>query len=929
MPTLPRTIRLKLSLIALLVAAAIVAGLVRPNLQVKSQAFLSSIGPSSCSASQSFDGTLFGLTANSLLVNFNPGAPGTILSTRQIIGLTGSENIVAIDSRPATGQLVALSDAGRIYTVDPASGQATLVGTGALGATLAGTRFGFDFNPTVDRIRLTSNTGQDLRLNPNTGVLAATDATLAYAATDPNASATPSVVSIAYSNSFAGATSTTLYGIDSNTDTLVTQGSVNSAPVSPNTGQLFTVGALGVNTTNLVGFDILPGTNAAFASLTTDGSASSTLYAINLTTGAAQAIGAIGGGLPLLDLAAATSAENIFAITSTNMLLRFTSGTPNLISSACAVTGLTGAESLVAIDTRPATGQLFALTDAGRVYTINASTCAAMQVGTAALTPALSGTNFDLDFNPTVDRIRLVANTGQDLRLNPITGTVAAIDGTLAYSAGDPNAGAQPNITGAAYTNNFVGATSTVLYGIDATLNTLVTQGTSGPPPVSPNSGQLFTVGALGVDPGNDIGFDISTATGAAFASFNIAGNTTAGLYAINLATGAATLIGPIGTSSAAMGTIRDIAIEFSNTATTPPSNVFAVTASGKLISFGAGTPGTINMSVQVTGLESNDFILGIDFRPATGQLFALTNLGRIYTINPRTGAATRISAAEFSPGLNGARFGFNFNPQVDRIRLTSDSGQNLRFNPNTGAVAAVDTNLAYAAGDANAGQTPRVLAVSYTNSFTGTSSTTLFGIDTATGALVRQGSANGSPVSPNTGQLFTIGSLGVATGNVVGFDIAPGTNAALASLTPTGGTTSTLYAVNLMTGAATPIGAIGGGEAVTALSISASNNTGITTGFDICLQDDHTGDSLQFDSCTGDYQFTRCGVGGFTLNGRGLISRGSNTLTLRDVRVAATVERIGFSAQMRGQAVIRPSVIGTSFLVNDSLTGDNTCRCR
>ena len=96
------------------------------------------------------------------------------------------------------------------------------------------------------------------RLNPNNGALAATDGTLTYATGDPNAAANPNVVGSAYTNSFNGATTTTLYGIDSALDILVTQN-------PPNAGTLNTVGALGFNTSDAVGFDIFFFGNQAFA----------------------------------------------------------------------------------------------------------------------------------------------------------------------------------------------------------------------------------------------------------------------------------------------------------------------------------------------------------------------------------------------------------------------------------------------------------------------------------------------------------------------------------------------------------------------------------------------------------------------------------------------------------------------------------------
>jgi Domain of unknown function (DUF4394) len=59
---------------------------------------------------------------------------------------------------------------------------------------------------------------------------------------------------------------------------------------------LFDVGALGVDTTELVGFDISGRSGVAFASLTPDGAEGSSLYLINLANGAATLVGAFDGG---------------------------------------------------------------------------------------------------------------------------------------------------------------------------------------------------------------------------------------------------------------------------------------------------------------------------------------------------------------------------------------------------------------------------------------------------------------------------------------------------------------------------------------------------------------------------------------------------------------------------------------------------------
>jgi hypothetical protein len=149
-----------------------------------------------------------------------------------------------------------------------------------------------------DRVRLHSNAQQDLRLDPDTGAVTAQDSDLAYAPIDINAGITPNIVGTAYTNSVAGALSTTLYAIDSNLGILVTL-------PSPNNGQLYTVGSLGVSTSDFVGFDIAGRDSTAYASLTAASNGGSSLYQINLLSGNAAYIGNIGSMLVLRGLAIA------------------------------------------------------------------------------------------------------------------------------------------------------------------------------------------------------------------------------------------------------------------------------------------------------------------------------------------------------------------------------------------------------------------------------------------------------------------------------------------------------------------------------------------------------------------------------------------------------------------------------------------------
>ncbi len=186
------------------------------------------------------------VTQSNKLIKFNSGQPGRILFTKAITGLQPSEQVMGIDYRVSKDVLFALGSSGRVYTLDEDTGVATAVGT-PFAVKLEGTAFGFDFNPAVDRIRVVSQTGQNLRLHPDTGAVVdsnadtagvQTDGKLTFAATDANTGKMPAVVAAAYSYNKADPKITTNFALDAATGTLVTQGTrEGTAPaVSPNTG---------------------------------------------------------------------------------------------------------------------------------------------------------------------------------------------------------------------------------------------------------------------------------------------------------------------------------------------------------------------------------------------------------------------------------------------------------------------------------------------------------------------------------------------------------------------------------------------------------------------------------------------------------------------------------------------------------------------
>ena len=202
-------------------------------------------------------------------------------SSFYLSGIGAGEKLLAIDARPANGQVFALSSGSSIYTINLGTGVASKVGTGFTTA-LTGTHYGFDFNPTIDRIRIVGNNGQNIVANPTNGLAnVASTVPVFYGAGDPNNGATPNVVHHAYDNNFSGATTSQLRAIDVDLNILVTQAN--------NAGTLGTVGPLGFDATRNGGFDVDAAGVAWYANA--DGLTTSSLYTINLATGAGTLVG--------------------------------------------------------------------------------------------------------------------------------------------------------------------------------------------------------------------------------------------------------------------------------------------------------------------------------------------------------------------------------------------------------------------------------------------------------------------------------------------------------------------------------------------------------------------------------------------------------------------------------------------------------------
>jgi Domain of unknown function (DUF4394) len=233
---------------------------------------------------------------------------------------------------------------------------------------------------------------------------------------------------------------------------------------------------------------------------------------------ATSAVGsATAGSAPMVAgraAAAQVSGQTGVALTANGGFLRFADNQPSAARGLGQVQGLNGDQRLIGIDYRVQDGRLYGVGNAGGIYTIRLRVGDVRATKVSQLTVPLDGSQFGVDFNPAANRLRVISNTGQNLRHNiddPTAPLTTTVDGVLTY----PATPTQPAITAtgataAAYTNNDLNPnTATTLFDIDTMLDQVVIQSPA-------NAGLVQPTGKLGMDVGPVAGFDIATVTGAA-----------------------------------------------------------------------------------------------------------------------------------------------------------------------------------------------------------------------------------------------------------------------------------------------------------------------------------------------------------------------------------------------------------------------------
>lgn len=553
------------------------------------------------------------------------------------------------------------------------------------------------------------------------------------------------------------------------------------------------------------------------------------------------------------------------ALLSNNQLAAFPMAFPTGFEPPVDIAGVLAGDTLVSIDRRPQNGFLYGLgynAAAGTVqlYSLSSNTAVATPIGTTGRFVDADGetvrigaddsTVFGIDFNPTVDRVRVINSAGQNFRMNPNSG--AFIDGaptTAGTQMDGPVNGPTMSLNETAYTNSAPSVTVTTQYGVDATIDALCIQN-------PPNAGTQTMCQPLSVPVETVQGFDIppsvrvttsnSPATGLGVAVVRASGRTQDELVMVDLSDGTVTTAGPI-------NAIGVVGIALQQPAAIP---IVALSSDGtQLYRLLSTTPGTVT-TVDIDGVTSGETLVGIDFRPQTGQLFGFgvnsdNDNGTVYLLDPQTGDATVVgdtsgmiafvddTGAPVDLPPPSAGYGFDFNPTVDRIRLITGSGLNMRLNPNNGAP--VDGNLNNTASppdginpDGPLNQLPTgstgATAAAYTNSF-GQSLmggvTTQYALDPASNMLFIQNPPNAGTLT--MGQAITVSGNTLDFSEASGFDIpsnvqvttsaSPATGLAYAALTV--GSSTRLYSIQLSNGRAINLGTLPDG--VSGLAVGQS----------------------------------------------------------------------------------------------------------
>jgi Domain of unknown function (DUF4394)/Calx-beta domain len=452
----------------------------------------------------------YAVTETNKLVRFDTSQPGQDAVIGTITG-TGGEQILSIDFRPLTGQLYGVS-ANRLYTINPVTAHAQ-PGASTFVPALAG-NVDMDFDPVSGLIRVVTDNNQNLRIDPETGAVTATDTSI---------TGVTGLTALAFTNNFASPDRATLFAITPATNQLARIGAFNTPDggVSQAGGVATAIGGgLTVDIDAPAGFDIAANDNDAFAVLTPAADTQSGLYKLNLSNGVASFIRLVPVGEKLRGLALLSRAVKLYALEMPSAsapggsIVSVLSAAPGTIlaqpGAPVRILGLNASEEVIDIDTRPATGDLIGLTNTNRLLKIDPLTGQTAFLSLVSL--QVEGSVRAMDFHPFTDQLRIIGENGQNMTVVPDTGVANEepdLDVTAIIAGAFDAAGAFYAIT-----NNQVVRFANVANGVST--------------PVSAQA-SIF---------GPSTALDISPVDGTAFIAQDVNASSLVGLYALSLPDG-------------------------------------------------------------------------------------------------------------------------------------------------------------------------------------------------------------------------------------------------------------------------------------------------------------------------------------------------------------------------------------------------------
>jgi hypothetical protein len=741
-------------------------------------------------------GNMVAVTASNKLISFDDGAPQTLCRPpAPITGLSSDEHIVDIDTNPADGRVVALTDAARLYVISTA---ASSFASAALQAPLTASP-GDSTAPFAGQINASFN----IDFDPRTGLLTAVDRDLKRLSIDsifglvtteaPLETFTLGRLPvIAYSGSFAPSPDSlrpTILNLSELRDERFSR-----ADLSGSTGLLYR-------------------TNPTIDS-------SGSILEIIPTNGGSQRRHLIGGGEPVGGLTQITvERASVYGITMSNHLVTFRPSSPDFLDADLPITGLQGGEEVLAIDLSVGDNKLYALTNQERLYTLDLQSGQAQLSATLSAAPGdnqpfagLSGSNFDIDFNPRTGDLRVVSETGQNLRVDAATG-LTRTDTRVARTPPLP-----PLFSGIAYMN-VASSDLSALFSLD-TANERVANA------IQMNSVTTTVrdlaivkafdtgVGSTGdVDVLDVLGLDFGPSFDQQYAIINTTQRPAAVYKLRDLTSFSDVPSSMLFEGSIALpqpgDQISGLAVLPLSGALGSGSTLLALLNGQSLLTMttlpSAAANATLTPTVTaITGLPMEETLLSLEYRTSNSLVYALGKSGAIYTLNPTSGAATAVPNVTVALGT-ATKFDIDFNPSDQRLTILSNLGQLLFVDiANSGAIQT--TAIAY--GRAT------VAATAYRNNIADSDGDTgQFLIDTLGGTLRLPTLGATDAIDGSTKTQGVLRPFGAYQGfsSLAGFDIAGGADElSLAALQPTGAIRSSLYSVDLRTGRATLSGVIG-----------------------------------------------------------------------------------------------------------------------